>query len=241
MTEMEALHLHPQRYQTVEHHGADGDEHRFHDSPVEIAGSDEVARGREPGDGERQCHHRPEPEGVQLAVPAARRAGAQALHHRAAGPEEAHEEYGERNHRQTESETRQALAVGERRVIQSVQGRDERERHEDRGEPAQTARGRAEGRLVPAEVPDRHAVPVEQPCKRGKRKQELGHRQQRVAERQRKGLAIGCMGEHRARGPEHHRDGQRERERDRERCEGVADPVALVGHGGRRERHERAQ
>jgi hypothetical protein len=51
---MEALHLHPQRHQTVEHHGADGKEHRLHDSPVEITSGDEVACRCEPGDGKRE-------------------------------------------------------------------------------------------------------------------------------------------------------------------------------------------
>ena len=70
-------------------------------------------------------------------------------------------ECSEGDHRKTEGHARQALAVGKRRVIQSVQGGDKQEQHEDRRKPAQPVRGPAKGHLIPAEVANCYPAPVE--------------------------------------------------------------------------------
>ncbi len=160
--------LYPQRRHPVEHHGAQDEEDGGDDSHPEIAGGDEVARRRQRGDREGGRDQRREPDRVQSRRPAARRAGEKPLHQRVPAPQQAHEEHGEGDHGKAECQAAQALAVGERRVVQSVQRRDEDQRHQECQQPAQSVRGRGERRLVPAEVADRQAPPVEQPRERGK-------------------------------------------------------------------------
>ena len=160
------LEVHPQCDQAVKHQRTENQEQGVHHPPVEIACGEEVARAGERRDRERQCDQRPGPDRVQPDGPAAGRAREESLHQRAPAPEEVHEERGEDDHRDVQGDACQALPVGERRAVEPVQGHDDHQRNEEHREPAQRAPGECQGRLVPAEVADRHPAPVEEPGER---------------------------------------------------------------------------